>query len=263
MAMPTTASMPAAWSRSISSRVVMPPAAVRRRDVASRTARMASMSVPSISPSLSTCVYRNSPHQGSSARTASTAVTGVASRQPLTTTRPPLLSTAAMIRSEPTAEASAAAKSGSGRPSRNSDEPTMTAVAPWPSTARARSMVRIPPPTRHASRGAIDRTSASLVPEPIAASRSMTCTRGKSWNFRTQPSMSSEAMAGRSPWMSCTTCPPFRSMEGISTSRPRSAPSGPSAPGCRGRGGAALGRPPRAPRSERWTPRAPRPPCPR
>ena len=62
--MPTTASTPRRSSASTSSRVVTPPAAVTRRAVASLTARMAAMSVPCISPSLSTCVYRNSPQYG-------------------------------------------------------------------------------------------------------------------------------------------------------------------------------------------------------
>ena len=64
---------------------------------------MASMSVPCISPSLSTWVYRNSAQYGSSARTASTAVIGSTVFQPWMATCPPRLSTAAMTRSAPIA----------------------------------------------------------------------------------------------------------------------------------------------------------------
>ena len=56
IAIPTTASIPAACRWSISSWVVMPPAAVTRRVVACFTAKMASMFVPPINPSVSTLV---------------------------------------------------------------------------------------------------------------------------------------------------------------------------------------------------------------
>ena len=54
----------------------------RRAVVASRTASIASRSMPCISPSTSTLVKRNSPKNGSSARTASTGVIGRRVRQP-------------------------------------------------------------------------------------------------------------------------------------------------------------------------------------
>ncbi len=85
-------------SSSISSRVVMPPAAVTWRDVARATSRIASMSVPCISPSRSTWVYRNSLQYGSRVRTASTAVIGSEVFHPWITTGPALLSTAPMMR---------------------------------------------------------------------------------------------------------------------------------------------------------------------
>ena len=52
-------------------------------------------------------------------------------------------------------------------PSRNSAELTITACAPAPSTSRARSTLRMPPPTRQGSRPQIVATSARVVAAPM------------------------------------------------------------------------------------------------
>src|SRR5262245_232878 len=194
----------------------MPPAAVTRRVVALLTARMAAMLVPPMRPSVSTCVYRNSSQYGSSAATASAAVTGNVVFQPLITTWPPRLSTAAITRSRPTASASVRANSRSGAPSLKSADPAMTCCAPASSTRRARSTERMPPPTRQESDLAIHCTRSRLFPVPIAASRSMTCTFGNFSNFRIHRTTCGSLMARRSPWTSCTTAWSFRSIDGIS-----------------------------------------------
>ena len=80
-----------------------------------------------------------------------------------------------------------------------SAELAITAWAPAASTARARSMLRIPPPTRHGRRRQIDAARAVLSPRPMAASRSMSCTRGKVENFSIQGSASPARIASCSP----------------------------------------------------------------
>src|SRR5215471_8342310 len=194
----------------------MPPAAVTRRLVAFFTARIASRFVPPMSPSASTCVYRNSLQYGSSARTASGALIGSGVFQPWMTTCPPLLSTAPITLSTPTPSARARANSRSGLPSLNSAELAMIFFAPAARTSRARSTVRMPPPTWHDRAGAICLTIARLSPRPIAASRSITCTFGNRSNFRTHLKMSSSRIARRSPCTSCTTAPFWRSIDGMS-----------------------------------------------
>ena len=52
--------------------------------------------------------------------------------------------------------------------------PTITLRAPCSTSARARSTVRTPPPTRATARAATRRTSSSFEPRPMAASRSIT-----------------------------------------------------------------------------------------
>src|SRR5438093_360808 len=121
-----------------------------------------------------------------------------------------------MTRSRPTASLSRCANARSGCPSLKSAEPAMICCAPAASTSCARSRVRMPPPTRHESAPAICRTIARLSPQSSAASRSMTCTFGKRSNRCTQRKTSSSLIASRSPCTSCTTAPPWRSMEGIS-----------------------------------------------
>ena len=101
--------------RSISSCVVMPPAAVTRRAVAARTAMMASSRCPASAPRCRRACRGTRAQNGSSARTASTAVIGSAVFQPWITTRPPRLSTAAITRSAPTASASDRANATSRR----------------------------------------------------------------------------------------------------------------------------------------------------
>src|SRR5215470_11601006 len=132
------------------------------------------------------------------------------------TTWPPLLSTAAMTCSMPTASARRRANSRSGRPSLNSEEPAMIWRAPAASTSRARSTVRMPPPTLQINSGAIFRTIDRLSPAPIAASRSMTWTFGNRSKRRTHLKMSSSRIARRSPCTSCTTAPFWRSIDGMS-----------------------------------------------
>ena len=85
-------------------------------------------------------------------------------RQPWTTTLPPRPSTAAMSRSGPTASLSSRANATSTSPPLKSDDPRITFVAPIASVVRARSIVRMPPPTRHGSAAQILATSAAIVP---------------------------------------------------------------------------------------------------
>ena len=92
-------------------------------------------------------------------------------------------------------------------PSRKSAELAITACAPASSTARARSTERMPPPTRQGSRPQMSATMAALSPLPIAASRSISCTRGKRENFSIHGSASAALMASFSPCTSWTTLP--------------------------------------------------------
>src|SRR5205823_4242788 len=88
-AMPTCASAPIRSSSAISVAVVIPPAAVTRASPAARTAAATAWkSNPPIAPSFSTCVKRNPPATGASARIRSKTDAPVAVRQPSTTTRP-------------------------------------------------------------------------------------------------------------------------------------------------------------------------------
>ena len=80
------------------------------------------------------------------------------------TTWPPLLSTAAISRSGPTAAASASAKARSTLPPLNSAEPTIAWVAPPAMTLDARSTVRMPPPTRQGSAAQIRVDQLVVVP---------------------------------------------------------------------------------------------------
>ena len=112
----------------------------------------------------------------------------------------------------------------------------------------------MPPPTRQGSRAQIEATIAALSPWPFAASRSISCTRGKRENFLIHGSGSGASIASFSPWTSWTTWPSWRSMDGNQHGS-RRAVRRPECPRC---AGSASGRRRRYPRSERSTPRAPR-----
>src|SRR6184192_3100876 len=152
--MPTCASAPIRSSSAISVAVVIPPAAVTRASPAALTAAATAWkSNPPIAPSFSTCVKRNPPATGASARIRSKTDAPVAVRQPSTTTWPRSASTAAITRSR----GRAPQKSGLAA------VPTTIRVAPASSQARAVSRSRMPPPTRHGagapSRGSAPRSS--------------------------------------------------------------------------------------------------------
>ena len=93
----------------------------------------------------------------------------------------------------------------------------MTACAPSPSTARACSTVRMPPPTRQGSGGADRaRPAPRCLPRPRRRRGRSAAPGDTAQNFSIQPSRSSVSSASRSPCTSWTTRPPLRSMEGIS-----------------------------------------------
>src|ERR1700733_11782081 len=106
------------------------------------------------------------------------------------------------------------------------------------------------PPTWHGKRLAISRTSVVLLPDPIAASKSISCTSGYAENRCTHSSNPSNSNAFFLPWTSCTTLPPIRSIEGISTATSRGFPAHRSP---------ASDRLACCIRSEKWTQPAPRP----
>ena len=72
------------------------------------------------------------------------------------------------------------AKAVSISPSRTKVDPRITRRAPSAKISRAVSIERIPPPTWQGSRCTKSPISARLSPVPMAASRSISCTSGKS-----------------------------------------------------------------------------------
>src|SRR3954469_23184364 len=74
----------------------------------------------------------------------------------------------------------------------------------------------MPPPTRQDRAAQTCATSTSLLPVPMAASRSISCTFGKRAKRSTHLNRSGSSMASRSPCTSWTTLPFLRSMDGMS-----------------------------------------------
>ena len=138
-------------------------------------------------------------------------------RQPSITTCPSRASTAAIRRSAPSARRQRLREREvrlPAREERRSDDHLQRATvehrrraiggahaAADPAGQPARRSTRPAPGCRRCSSPRRDRSAGS------SESRS---------NLRTQPSMSSVATASRSPCTSCTICPPWRSIEGIS-----------------------------------------------
>src|SRR5215813_953974 len=76
-------------------------------------------------------------------------------------------------------------------------------------------MLRMPPPMRQGSRLQIAAAMATLLPSPLAASRSISWTRGKRENRVIQTSGSAASIASFSPCTSWTMRPPCKSIDGI------------------------------------------------
>ena len=211
--MPTCASAPIRSSSAISVAVVIPPAAVRRASPAARTAAATAWkSNPPIPPSCSTCVKRNPPTRGASARIRSSTGVPVAVRHPSTTTWPCSASTAAITRSR-------------GRAPQNSGVaavPIMIRAAPASSHARAVSKSRMPPPTRHDARLTISRIKLAFEPLPSAASRSTTATSPATANCSSVAMGSPPSSTNSRPRRSCTARPCIRSMLGMIIGAPGS-----------------------------------------
>ena len=103
----------------------------------------------------------------------------VDSRQPRIATLPALASTAKTRLRTAMALDKAEANAVLTWPSFIKVEPTMTRFAPRSRTFFADSIERIPPPTWHGSRRVKISRSPPLSPVPMAASRSISCTKGK------------------------------------------------------------------------------------
>ena len=189
-----------------------------RRDAASRRdpagGRVAnredgSRFVPPISPSVSTCVYRNSAQKGSSARTASTAVIG---QRRLPSVDHDLAAPAVhggdhRARRRPP-RPGCLAKSRSGWPFLKSDEPAMTCRAP---AARISTRARDGADAAADAAGKSGRRNLADDGQVVAVAH-----RGvevdhlhlrKALEARTHPNTSSSLMASVSPWTSWTTAP--------------------------------------------------------
>ena len=167
-----------------------------------------------MAPSRSTCVKRNPPTTGASARIRSSTGTPVSRRQPSTTTWPRSASTAAITRSRGRAPHSSGLAA----------VPMTTFAAPASSQARAASRSRIPPPTRQGARRTISRTRSAFDPRPSAASRSTTATSPATANCSRRASGSPPSSTNSRPRRSCTARPLITSILGTII----------AAPGCRG-----------------------------
>ena len=193
--MPTTASMPIASSVVDLLRVVMPPAAVTRRDVArAHGADRVHVDAPHQALGVDVGVEELAAERLERARRLRPAASGSGVRQPWMTTWPPRLSTAAMTRSAPIASGQRCRErrgpDGPSREERRADDDVRARRRR--ARACARSTDRMPPPTRQGSAAQICRDERVVVAGAHARRRDRSAARaGSRANRRTHAKTSS------------------------------------------------------------------------